>query len=135
MESKEVPSALSYWFLVHFIIDIVLAIPLMFFPEQALEFFGWETVDPILSRIVAAALFGIGIESLLARNAPLDSFKNMLDLKIIWSMAASIGIGWAMIDGAQGRPPMGWLILATFIFFHFVWWYWKIRVRKLLDKS
>ncbi len=132
---KRIPKALTLWFIAHFIIDISLAIPLFFFPEQTLELFGWAEIDVILARVVAAALFGIGIESLLGRNGSLDSFKNMLNLKIIWSAAASIGIGWSMIEGAQGRPLMGWLLLATFIIFHFIWWYWRLKVGKMLSDS
>ena len=127
---QEAPKALSMWFIIHFIIDISLAIPLFFFPEQTLEFFGWDNIDVLMARIVAAALFGIGIESLIGRKASLDGFKNMLNLKIIWSFTASAGIGWSMIAGAQGRPLMGWIVLATFIIFHFIWWYWRIRVGK-----
>jgi NADH:ubiquinone oxidoreductase subunit K len=48
-----------------------------------LTLLGFQTVDPVASRLVAAALFGIGIESLLVRRAPLDRFVSMLSLKII----------------------------------------------------
>jgi lipoprotein signal peptidase len=125
---QEVPKALSIWFIIHFVIDISLAIPLFFFPEQTLEFFGWENIDVLLSRVVAAALFGIGIESLIGRKASLDGFRNMLNLKIIWSFTASAGIAWSMIAGAQGRPLMGWIVLGIFIIFHLIWWYWRIRI-------
>jgi lipoprotein signal peptidase len=128
----EVPKALSIWFIIHFIIDLSIAIPLFFFPERTLELFGWENVDILMSRVVAAALFGIGIESLIGRKASLDGFKNMLNLKIIWSFTASAGIAWSMIAGAQGRPLMGWIVLTFFIIFHVVWWYWRIQVGKML---
>jgi len=107
---RRVPKALSIWFIIHFIIDISIAIPLFLFPERTLEFFGWDNIDIIMSRVVAAALFGIGIESLIGRNASLDGFRNMLNLKIIWSFAASAGITWSMLEGAQGRPVMGWMV-------------------------
>lgn len=132
---KVVPKALSYWFIVHFIIDMAVAIPLFFFPEQALELAGWESIDTILARIVAAAFFGIGIESLIGRNASIDGFRNMLNLKIIWSLAAILGITWSMIEGSQGRPLIIWFALFSFIVFHLVWWYWRIRVRKMTDGS
>ncbi|GAG91612.1 unnamed protein product, partial [marine sediment metagenome] len=67
MRTMEVPTALKKWFIVHFITDMVFAIPLMIIPELFLNLMGWITVDPVSSRIVAAALFGIGIESFLVR--------------------------------------------------------------------
>lgn len=132
--TSKAPKILSYWFIAHFIIDMLVAIPLFFFPERALELAGWETVDPLLSRVVAAAFFGIGIESLIGRNSTLEGFKSMLNLKIIWSFTAMVGIGWAMISGAQGGPLLGWLALSTFAGFHFVWIYWRVRVGKLLSR-
>ena len=127
-----VPRALSYWFIVHFVIDMSIAVPLFLFPERSLELVGWQEIDVLLTRVVAAAFFGIGIESLIGRNSHLEGFRNMLNLKIIWSFTATLGIGWSMIEGAQGRPVMGWLVLVTFVVFHFIWIYWRVRVGKLL---
>jgi len=129
--SEEVPKALSVWFVIHFIVDMFVAVPLFFFPERSLELLGWETIDPLLTRVAAAAFFAIEIESLIGRRASLDGFGNMLNLKLIWSLAAVIGIGWALLSGAQGAPLTGWLVLATFVIFHFVWLYWRLRVRSL----
>ncbi|RLF66447.1 MAG: hypothetical protein DRN57_07135 [Thermoplasmata archaeon] len=98
--SEEVPKALSVWFVIHFMIDMFVAVPLFFFPERSLELLGWETIDPLLTRVAAAAFFAIEIESLIGRRASLDGFGNMLNLKLIWSLAAVIGIGWALLSGA-----------------------------------
>jgi hypothetical protein len=130
---NEVPRALSFWFVVHFAIDMLVALPLFLFPEWILESAGWEEIDPLLTRVVAAAFFAIGIESLIAQKTTLQGFKNMLDLKIIWSLSAMAGIGWAMISGIQGRPPLGWVALGTFALFHILWIYWRIRIGKLLS--
>ena len=79
-----VPEKLRFWFVIHFVIDILFAIPLFIAPEWMLTIFGWHTVDPLTSRLVAAALFGIGIESYLGRNAGIEYFRGMLNLKLIW---------------------------------------------------
>ncbi len=131
----KVPKALSNWFVVHFIIDMIVAVPLMFFPNTTLEFLGWGSVDPILSRIVAAAFFAIGIESLLGRNSDPSAFKNMLELKIIWSLAAIIGIAWSLIDGGNGRPVILWGVLLTFVAFNGLWTYWRIRIGRTISRS
>ncbi len=131
----KVPKALKYWFVVHFIIDMIVAVPLMFFPNASLEFLGWESVDPILSRIVAAAFFAIGIESLLGRNSDPSAFKNMLELKIIWSLAAIIGLAWSLIDGGNGRPVILWGFLITFVAFNGLWTYWRIRIGRIISRS
>ena len=128
-QGQDVPSALRAWFVVHFIADIVFALPLFFAPAVVLTWAGWQHIDPISTRLVAAALFGIGIESLIGRNANRESFRAMLNLKVIWSAMATAGIAWSMADGAHGRPLMGWLILGVFAAFHVLWLYWRLRLR------
>ncbi|MCP4540516.1 MAG: hypothetical protein GY832_25550 [Chloroflexi bacterium] len=122
-----VPKSLRIWFVVHFIMDILFAVPLFVAPKFVLSLFGWTTIDPFATRLVAAALMGIGIESLLGRNADADTYRAMLNLKIIWAGAAILGMGITLVTGG---PAMGWLALAIFGIFILVW----IRYRLLLHQ-
>lgn len=126
---KSVPAALRTWFVVHFAADMLFAVPLMLAPQAMLTWFGWQTVDPIAARLVAAALFGIGIESYLGRSAGVEAYRGMLNLKIIWSLGAVAGIAASIYQGAQGRPPAVWALLAIFAAFNLVWVYWRWRLR------
>ncbi|MEK6220806.1 MAG: hypothetical protein N2D54_00985 [Chloroflexota bacterium] len=126
--NQTVPIALRTWFVVHFIADIIFAIPLMIAPRFTLELMGWQTVDVLSARIVAAALFGIGIESYLGRNSGKEAFIGMLNLKIIWSVAVIVGGTVSMLEGAQGRPPMAWGLIIIFALFNVVWIYWRRKL-------
>ena len=126
---NEVPPALRNWFVVHFWADILFALPMFIAPIYCLELIGWIHVDPYTARLTAAALFGIGIESYLGRNASAESFRTMLTLKVIWSATAVIGIAWTLIEGPQGRPLMAYGFLATFVAFHILWQYWLRRMK------
>lgn len=123
-----VPQGLRTWFVIHFVADLLVAIPLFVAPVAVLEAFGWQSVDPYTARIVAAALFGIGIESLLGRNGEASAFIAMLNLKVIWSGVTTLGIAWCLADNAQGRPLAAWGVLAIFLTFHSVWVYWRLRL-------
>lgn len=128
-----IPKALKIWFVIHFFADIFTAIPLFFYPDIIL-LLGWEVVDSFAIRLVAAALFGIGIESLLGRNASAETFKNMLNLKIIWSAAAFLGLLFSVLQSS--KTPWGALIfLAIFFVFNIVWVYWRYRIGRLLKTS
>lgn len=127
---REVPRALKIWFLVHFVVDVMFAIPLMVIPVYFLSILGWQVVDPVAARLVAAALFGIGVESLLSYNSSLDNYKGLLNLKIIWSLAALIGLLISLIQGDQGRPAVLWLLIFTFILFNGLWVYWKVKISR-----
>ena len=120
---KEVPNSLRTWFVIHFVMDMLTGIPLLFFPEAVMPLLGWTTVDPIATRVVGAALMGIGIESYLGRNASIEVFRAMLNLKVIWSSSAILGIGLGIW---KGGPTAGWLFMGIFVIFWVVWvYYWR----------
>jgi hypothetical protein len=123
-----VPQALKTWFVIHFVTDMLFAIPLMLAPSWALGLFGWSSIDPYTARLVSAALFGIGVVSFLARDASLETYLTMLNLKVIWSLAAVTGISISLIQGAQGRPWFAWVILVIFGGFNLVWIFWCKRL-------
>ena len=130
---ERIHSSLRIWFIIHFIADISFAIPIMLMPVTTLRFLGWEMVDPFAARLVAAALFGIGIESFLGRNAGCEAFKGMLNLKIIWSAGAIIGIILSLVEGTHGRPLVGWIILVIFIAFNILWTTYRVLIGKVKE--
>ncbi len=126
----DVPAALRIWFLGHFAIDMVVGLPLFFAPREVLGLLGWMAIDPFAARLTAAALMGIGIESFLGRNAGREAFKGMLQLKLIWSAAAAVGLAWSTLEGNLKYPVIGWLLTTTFVAFHALWWYWLLRLKR-----
>ena len=129
--SNSIPQSLKTWFVIHFALDVIFAIPLMVAPTWFLGLLGWQAIDPISARLVAAALFGIGIESYLGRNSGPEAYRGMLNLKIIWSLGAIIGILVSMLQGAHGQPIAGWGLLAVFAVFNVLWVYWRLRIKGL----
>jgi hypothetical protein len=121
-----VPKSLRTWFVIHFAADYVFAIPLMIAPVWTMRLLGFDPVDPFTTRLVAAALLGIGGESFIGRNASAESFKGMLNLKILWSSGAIIGIGTTLLT--RGGPSMAFVILGIFIVFNIIWVYYRIKL-------
>lgn len=122
----QVPPALRRWFVVHCVADLVFAIPMMIAPVFTLELFGWQEVDPLTTRLVAAALVGIGVESYLGRGSDHAHYLGMLRLKVLWSGAANLGIALSI---AQGAPAMAWLFQAIFAGFFALWVTYYRRLR------
>ncbi len=123
-----VPPKLRFWFIVHFVADMLFAIPLILAPEMLLRPLGWTVVDPVVSRVVGAALVGIGGESLLGRDADFASYRTMLRLKILWSGATILGL---VLSIAQGAPWGAWPFLAIFVAFSGLWMYWAGRLAQI----
>jgi hypothetical protein len=122
-----VPQSLRFWFVIHFVIDFIFAIPLMIAPVWLLTLFGFETADPFTARLVGAALLGIGGESLLGWNGTIEAFRAMLNLKIIWSLAAIAGIILTLV--ITGGPLMAYAILLVFAAFSGLWMYYRFLLR------
>ena len=122
---------LRKWFLIHFTIDIAAAVPLVLIPETVLSHLGWETIDPIATRLVAAALFAIGIESYRGRNTGIQAYISMLNLKITWSTVAIFGIILSLIQGLESDNFFLWMLGVIFVIFNLVWIYWRSRINKV----
>ena len=120
---------LRRWFVVHFVVDVVVAIPLMLVPGKILSLLGIEG-GVSLARIVAAALLGIGIESWFGRRASKESLLGMLRLKIVWSGMAVLALGWGMVD-RELDLLVGGSLVGVFIAFNLLWTYWFIKIRKI----
>ena len=116
--------ALRMWFVIHFFVDYLAAIPLFIFPFQSLSFLGWHTIDPLATRIIASALFAIGGVSLIARNATPEVYREILTLKIIWSFFVTTALVIALM---QGEITWGILVsIILFVFFGLVWAYYRL---------
>ena len=126
-DSSMIPTGLKTWFVIHFIADMFFAIPLIFFPEVIMPWFGWGEIDPVMPRLVGAALLGIGGESLFSRNAPREAFKALLRLKIIWASSAILALSLGIL---RGGPPATWGFLVIFTGFLGVWVYYSIELNK-----
>ena len=123
-----VPRALKIWFLIHFAVDLLFALPLMMAPRMFLSALGWKVVDPIASRLVGAAFLGIGIESLLSVKSTAATFMGMLNLKIIWSTTAIVGIVVSLVVAGSQGPRLAWAVCGIFGLFDMVWIYWRRRI-------
>jgi len=122
---NKVPNSLKQWFTVHFIADMLFALPLMVAPVWTLTLFGFPLVDPYTTRLVAAALFGIGGVSFLRKEAHIESYRTMLLLKIIWSGAAIVGLTWSLYDN---YVPIAVVVLGIFVLFNVLWVHYYRRL-------
>jgi hypothetical protein len=67
-----------------------------------------------------------GIQSLLGRDEGPEAFRALLNLKILWSATATIGLVWSQLEGG---PPFGWAFVAIFGAFNALWTSYRLRLR------
>lgn len=121
-----VPMALRRSLVLDAIVDGVLGLLLFIAPEPALRAFGWHAVDPIATRLLAAALFGMSGQTWLGRNGDVAEIRAGLNLKVIWTGVAMVGLAIAV---AAGSPALATVALIAFGAFFAQWIYWRIRLR------
>ena len=121
-----ISTSLRIWFLVHFVLDIAFAIPLLFFTGQFLTALGFQTGDPLPARLVGAALVGIGGASLAMHKKGVEAYRAMLTLKLLWSGSAILALAVAL---PQNQSAAVWLLLTVFALFFFIWAYYFRRLR------
>jgi hypothetical protein len=129
MTAIEIPDSLRRWFVVHAAIGLCAGLPLLVAPESFLRSLGWLTVDPPSARLVGAALLAIGGQSWFGRNDGVEAYRAMLNLKLLWSGAAILGLGAGL--GADHTPGPVWIFLAMFIALFGVWFYYRVRIKQL----
>jgi hypothetical protein len=128
----EVPLSLRRWFVAHFVVDLTIGVPLLLAPAWLLGLLGWTYVDQSSTRLVGAALIAIGAQSLIGRNAGVETYRAMLNLKLIWSAAAIFGL---LASIGLGAPPAAWAFLSAFIAFFGVWTHYRIRFKQLASAT
>ena len=122
---KEVPKSLRNWFVFHFIIDYLFGIPLLLFPSWTFLLFN---LNPELfsGRLLGAGLIGTGGVSLIAYHKSKEIYQTLLNFKLIWSLAAIIGISISIF---QEPIKSKYFLLGIFIFFFLLWLYYKKRIQ------
>lgn len=121
----DIPASLRRWFVAHFVVDLLVGLPLLIVPAAALGMLGWTVIDTVSARVVGAALLAIGIHSFVGRNDGVEAYRSMLNFKLLWSWSA---IGALIIAAADGAPDPVWAFMAVFIAFAGVWFHYRVRL-------
>jgi hypothetical protein len=124
----DVPLSLRRWFVAHAVVDLIVGLPLLFVPALVLEPLGWAPIDQASVRLVGAALVAIGVTSFVTRGASVEVVQVMLNLKILWSGGAIVGLVAAI---GAGAPQPAWAFLSAFLAFFSVWIHYRIRFKQL----
>ena len=128
----EIPASLRNWFIVHAVIDVACGVPLLLCPELLLPHVGWTAVDPVMSRLVGAALLAIGAQAWRNRAAGIDVYRALLGLNVVWSAMVIVGMAIAI---GRGGPSAAFLVLSVSLALCGVWSHHAIRFRQLSQVS
>jgi hypothetical protein len=112
--------ALKVTFTIHMIVALLFGAPLFLAPGRFLSLFGWEPVDPLLSRVLGAALLALAWSSFQGiRTASHDLEVVLIQIEAIFSGLSAVGLLRHLVKA--GYPWMVWGILFILSIFAIAW--------------
>ncbi|MEW5872839.1 MAG: hypothetical protein AB1894_26505 [Chloroflexota bacterium] len=116
-------------FYIYGIVCLVTGALLLAAPGRFLGLFGWEPVDPLISRILGAALLGMAWGSWRAVRAGETRLAVVLaEIFMAFSLLSSAGLLRHLLNA--GYPFMVWFLCAVLVIFGVLWVVAWLQLRK-----
>ena len=134
-EKNPIPQMLSFLLLTHVILLSLVGIPLLMAPKGYMELFGWEAVDPTLSRASSAGFIAIAAISSELRKCTLVDINPYLGVLLLWDGITSISLFVSMIEH---EDSVTWFNISVSIItgvYAIVWLYFKGIAQKLANQA
>lgn len=101
------------WTLVaHFCVAMVTSIPLLLFAGRWAGWVDWRPLDPTALKLLGAALFALGIGSLLAARDPFRH-RVIVQTELVFTLVAAAGLLYRELRFPKATPDIGWAFCAV----------------------
>jgi hypothetical protein len=106
--------------MIHMILCVIVGVLLLVMPGRFLGWLGWAPVDPIISRVLGAALLALSWGDLRVwRRFAAAEARLFVELQLVFSALAAIGVLRHLMYGHW--PAMVWIVFAGFALFALIW--------------
>lgn len=118
--------SLRYTFIVHAVVALLFGMPLLIVPGRTLDLFGWAPIDPIMTRLLGAALLALSWGSYRGWRAAVRSdVAILLQAEAAFTVLSALAIGRHLLVGAW--PWYVWMMFIIFVVFAIAWIYHLLR--------
>ena len=118
--------SLKYTFLIHVVVSLIFGAALLLAPGRTLGLFGWAPVDPLISRLLGAALLALAWSSYRGWGASsYEQVSVLVEMEVIFTVFGSVGLLRHLIKAWY--PWYVWFVFAVLVVFAIAWTYhlWK----------
>ena len=113
-------------FLIHAVVAAIFGILLLVAPGRFLGIVGWAPIDPIISRLLGAALLALGWSSFRGwRATERRQVAILVEMEAVFTVLCCLGLLRHLLKA--NYPAMVWAIFATFLVFAIAWIVFLVR--------
>lgn len=107
-------------FVVHSVVAFLAGLPLLLAPGRTLGLFGWAPIDPLISRLLGAALLALAWSSYAGfRARSWTEVKDLFVMEIIFTSLGALGLLRHLTKGSW--PYYVWTIFIVLVLFALAW--------------
>jgi hypothetical protein len=103
IKGKEIPAmskSLKYTFLIHVVVSLIFGAVLLLAPGRFLGLFGWAPIDPLISRLLGAALLALAWSSYRGWGASsYEQVSVLVEMEVIFTVFGSVGLLRHLLKG------------------------------------
>lgn len=114
------PKFLKFIFLIHAIVALVVGAPLLIIPGRFLGWLGWAPVEPVINRILGAALLALAWSSFRGWQATDKAqVAFLVEMETAFTVLGCVGIIRHLL--VAHYPLIVWCVLAVLALFAVAW--------------
>lgn len=107
-------------FLAHAIVGLILGVPMLIAPGRLLTWLRWSPIDPVISRVLGAALLALAWSSFRGWRADNRAKVQVLvELEAVFTVLGCVGMLRHLLFGAY--PIVPWLVFVVMALFALAW--------------
>ena len=118
--------SLRITFILHAIVAFVFGVGLLAAPGQFLDLFGWAPIDPLMTRMLGAAMLALAWGSIRGYRANTwDEVEILVEVEAAFTVLAAVGLLRHLLVASW--PWYVWMIFAIFALFAASWVYQLVK--------
>jgi hypothetical protein len=123
---KEISKGLNTTFLIHAIVALIFGLPMLIVPGRFARLINWSPIDPVISRLLGAAVLALAVSSWRAyKAATWEKVEIKVEIEIVFTVLGVVGLLRHLLF--LPTPAFAWVNLVILAAFAVAWIVFYLR--------